>query len=203
MALEILGFPRSNFVRTVRMAVQEKGVAYELVPEFPHADAIKAIHPLGLIPAMRHDGFELCEAVAIIRYVDRVFEGPSLYPDDPKTAAKVDQWASIAAVSVDQLLLRNYVVEYLFHKDDDGKVVRTKIDIAVKRFPKMFAMIGSAVAPGYFGSNEFSVADCFLAPILAAAKMFPEGQEALANNADLSAYFARVSARDSFTSTAP
>ena len=30
--------------------------------------------------------------------------------------------------------MRNYVVEYAFHKDDDGNVVRTKIDRALKRF---------------------------------------------------------------------
>ena len=35
MTLEIIGFPRSNFVRTVRMVAHEKGVAYELDPAMP------------------------------------------------------------------------------------------------------------------------------------------------------------------------
>ena len=36
MGLEIVGFPRSNFVRAVRMVAEEKGVDYELVAEMPH-----------------------------------------------------------------------------------------------------------------------------------------------------------------------
>ena len=61
MTLEIIGFARSNFVRAVRMAAEEKGIAYELLAELPHSDAVKAINPTGKIPAMRHDGFELSE----------------------------------------------------------------------------------------------------------------------------------------------
>ena len=203
MALQIIGFPRSNFVRTVRMAAHEKGVEYELLAEFPHSDAVKAVHPLGLIPAMRHDDFELCEAMAIIRYIDRSFDGPDLFPAEAKVAAKVDQWTSIAASSVDQLLLRNYVVEYMFHKDDDGNVVRDKIDVAIKRFPKMFRMLNAALVDGYLGSTEFSIADCFLAPILAATQLFPEGQQAVTDHANVAAYCERISARECFVVTAP
>ncbi|MBT6588433.1 MAG: glutathione S-transferase, partial [Rhodospirillaceae bacterium] len=42
MALEIIGFPRSNFVRTVRMVAEEKGVPYEHIAAMPHSDEVKA-----------------------------------------------------------------------------------------------------------------------------------------------------------------
>ena len=99
--------------------------------------------------------------------------------------------------------MRNYVVEYVFHKDEDGQVVRTKIDRAIKRFPRMMAMLESAVADGYLGSSEFSMADCFLMPILNATQLFPEGQEAVAGSPALKAYFDKVAERDSFKNTAP
>ena len=35
MSLEIIGFPRSNFVRAVRMAAHEKGVDYALAEARP------------------------------------------------------------------------------------------------------------------------------------------------------------------------
>lgn len=203
MTLQIIGIPRSNFVRAVRMCAEEKGVAYEHVSAMPHSDEVKAINPQGQIPVMRHDGLALCESQAIARYIDTAFDGPPLVPTDPKAAAPVNRWVAATATGVDQLIMRNYVVEYAFHKDENGNVVRTKIDRAIKRFPRMFGMLENAVAPGYLGSSEFSMADCFLVPILNAARNFPEGKEAFEASEPLTAYFDRVAARDSFKNTAP
>ena len=202
MSLQILGYPRSNFVRTARMAAHEKGVEYELVKAMPQSDEIKAVHPMGQIPALRHGDFELCEAIAIVRYIDAAFDGPALFPANAQACATVNQWCSIVATGVDQLLLRNYVVPYAFHRDADGNVVRDKIDVAIKRFPKMFAMLNTAVADGYVGGDAFNMADCFLMPMLAAVQNFPEGKEALASQPALSDYFGRVSERPSFVATA-
>ena len=202
MTLEIVGFAHSNFVRAVRMVAEEKGVAYDLVAELPHSDAVKALNPTGKIPAMRHDGFELSESQAIAQYIDEVFDGSKLIPADPKAAATVRRWMAFAAVEVDQLLMRNYVVEYAFNKDKEGNVVRTKIDPALKRFPKMFRMLEAAVAGGYFGGSEFSMADCFIAPILNATSNFPEGKEAIAGSPGVVAYFAKMQERASFKATA-
>lgn len=202
MTLEIIGFPRSNFVRAVRMVAEEKGVAYDLLPEVPHSDVMKELNPTGKIPAMRHDGLEIAESLAIARYIDDVFGGPRMTPADPKAAAKANQWTAFAATEVDQLLMRNYVVEYAFHKDEDGNVVRTKIDKAIKRFPRMFAMLESAVADGYFGTDAFSMADCFVMPILNATNNFEEGKDAIAGSPGLNDYFTRMQDRPSFKDTA-
>ena len=196
MNLEIIGTPRSNFVRTVRMAAREKGVAYTLSPAMVHSREVKAINPLGLVPAIRHDGLELAESQAIARYIDTAFNGPPLVPLDPRAAAPVNQWVSMVAASVDQLLMRRYVVEYAFHKDDDGNVVRDVIDKSVKRFPKMFTMLDNAVAGGFLGGDSFSMADCFLMPILASTRH-------LTQSTALNAYFERLSQRPSFLQTAP
>ena len=203
MTLEIIGAARSNFVRAVRMVANEKDVAYEHVSAMPHSDEVKAINPLGLIPVARHNGLELAESQAIARYIDTEFDGPALIPTEPQAAARTNQWIAATTTSVDQLLMRRYVVEYAFHKDDDGNVVRTEIDKALKRFPRMFAMLEEAVAPGYLGSANFTMADCFLAPILAAVQRFPEGQEAVQNSAGLTDYFGRIAERPSFAETAP
>lgn len=203
MGLEIIGFGRSNFVRSVRMVAEEKGVPYELLSEFPHSDIVKSLNPTGKIPAMRHDGLEISESLAIARYIDDAFEGPKMAPEDPKAAAHVNRWTAFAATEVDQLLMRNYVVEYAFHKDDDGNVVRTKIDKAIKRFPKMFAMLEEAASEGCFGTASFSMADCFIMPILNATNMFEEGKGAIANSPKLNAYFTKMQDRESFKATMP
>ena len=82
MTLEIIGFPRSNFVRTVRMVAEEKGVPYEHLAELPHSDLVKSLHPMGQIPAMRHEGLELFESMAIARYIDTCLLYTSPSPRD-------------------------------------------------------------------------------------------------------------------------
>lgn len=203
MTLEIIGFARSNFVRTVRMAAEEKGVPYTLVPELPHSDLVKSLNPTGKIPAIRHDGFVLTESLAIAEYLDAAFDGPKLIPADLKAAANVRRWMAFAATEADQLLMRNYVVEYMFHKDGDGNVIRDKIDAAVKRMPRLFRTLEAAVAGGFLGGSAFSMADCFIAPILNATSLFAEGKEAIAGSPGVAAYFAKMQARPSFVATAP
>ena len=126
-----------------------------------------------------------------------------LISENADKAARVGQWVSIAAAEIDQLLIRDYVVEYAFHKDEDGNVVRTKIDKALPRFPKMFEMIETAVSNGYFGINSFSMVDCFVTPILTATNMWPEGEEATLNSIPIRDYLSQMSERQNFKNTVP
>ena len=89
----LFGEPYSVYVRAVRLALEEKNVAYELVP----VDIFKprgpppehyARHPFGKIPAFEHAGFRLYEAGAITRYVDEAFPGPRLQPEHPRARAR-------------------------------------------------------------------------------------------------------------------
>ena len=202
MELQIIGFPLSNFTRAVCMVAQEKGVPYENIPATPHSDEVKALNPLGQIPAMRHDGLELVESTAIARYIDTAFEGPALIPTDPREAAPVNRWIGTVSSAVDQMIMRRYVVEYAFHKDENGTVVRDVIDKTVRRLPKMFAFLDEAVNSGYLVGDSFTMADCFLTPILASAQKYPEAQENMANSPNLQSYFGAMSERDSFKNTA-
>ena len=138
-----------------------------------------------------------------MRYLDSAFEGPKLIPDEPAAAARIGQWMSIASTAVDQLFIRRYEIEYRFHKDDDGNVVRDEIDKAVPRFPRMFGKLENALAGGYFGGDAFSAADCFLVPILAAVQNFPKGKEHFEASEAVQSYFASIAERPSFAATAP
>src|SRR5260370_12951838 len=96
----VFGAPYSVYVRAVRLALEEKGIAYELVPvdifapSGPPADHMER-HAFGKIPAFEHEGFRLYEAGAITRYVDEVFPGPALQPDEPRNHARMNQIISI------------------------------------------------------------------------------------------------------------
>ena len=90
-----------------------------------------------------------------------------------------------------------------FNKDKDGNVVRDEIDKAVKGFPKVFGILDEAVKSGFYGSDSFSMADCFLLPILNSVQRYPEGKDAVESAAHVSAYFNAHSERSSFVETTP
>src|SRR3984893_14320083 len=50
--LEISGIALSNYVRSVRMLCEEKGVAYKLNPARPQTPEVATIHPAGQVPCM-------------------------------------------------------------------------------------------------------------------------------------------------------
>ena len=69
----LYGAAYSVYVRAARLALAEKGVAYELVEIDIYGaapDWYARLHPFRRIPAFAHDGFVLYEAAAILRYVD-------------------------------------------------------------------------------------------------------------------------------------
>ncbi len=86
------GFNISPFVFTVFVALEEKRLPFrlELVklhqkesrrPEF------KQRWPLGKVPALEHDGFQLSESLAIVEYLEDAFPSPRLLPADVRERA--------------------------------------------------------------------------------------------------------------------
>ena len=125
--LEIIGAPQSTFVRSVRIACEEKGVPYRLTPARPHSPEVDAIHPLGKIPVMKHGTFALFESRAIVAYVDRAFPGPRLFPDDARECALIEQWVSIANTAIIPKA-NAYLQGYFFSRAADGRPDRGAIE---------------------------------------------------------------------------
>jgi glutathione S-transferase len=200
---EIIGIPQSNFVRTVRIACEEKGVNYTLTPARPHAPEVNAIHPLGKVPAFRHDAVELCESKAIATYIDTAFPGPALMPRDPAGAARCEQWISLVNTAIDPVLMRQYLGAYFFSGLPDGAPDRARIEAALPKMREMFALLDKELASRpYLAGENFTLADAFLLPIIDYMRM-PESQEMLAASPHVQAWFDRVMARPSAKATTP
>jgi glutathione S-transferase len=202
--LQIIGAPASNFVRVVRIACAEKGVAYTLDPALPQTPEIKALHPFGKIPAMRHGAFTLCESRAICLYIERTFAGPALMPDDPAAAARVEQWISIVNTHVDPALMRRYLRAYFFPDTADGSPDRKAIDAVLPEMRTQFAVLDESVAQtGHLAGGTFTLADINLLPILFYMTKMPESRELLAQARHLKAYYERHAERPSVKQTLP
>jgi glutathione S-transferase len=202
--VEIIGVPQSNFVWVVRMVCEEKGVPYDLTPARPHSTEVDAIHPFGKIPAMRHGDVSLCESKAIATYIDRSFNGPKVIPDDPRGAAETEKWISLINTQIDPIMVRQYLLNYVFPKTVDGTPDRKVIDAALPAMQNQINVLDRAVSTsGHLAGHGFTLADIDLLPILYYLQKYPEG-EAMVNGAkNLVAYFAKHSERPCYRATIP
>jgi glutathione S-transferase len=202
--LEIIGVPQSNFVWVVRMVCEEKGVSYDLSPAPPHSTEVDALHPFGKIPVMRHGDVELCESKAIATYIDRAFDGPKLIPEDPRSAAETEKWVSLINTHIDPIMVRQYVLHWVFPKGADGQPDRKAIDAALPPMQDQIDVLDRAVrASGHLAGNTFTLADIDLLPILYYVQKFPEGDAMVKGAKNLAEYFAKHSERACFKVTIP
>ena len=84
---EIIGSTRSTYTRVVRMVCEEKGIDYRLTEAPLQAPEIRAIHPFGKMPVLRHGDLALCESKAIATWLDRSFPAPFVFPPEPRLSA--------------------------------------------------------------------------------------------------------------------
>lgn len=201
--LELIGVPFSNYVRSIRMLCEEKGVGYKLTPSRPHTPEVNAIHPAGQIPVLRHGDIALFESKAIATYIDKAFPGTRFIPEDPLGAAKVEQWVSYGNVKVDRWIIREFVVPQAFFDKAKGPDM-AKVNAAVPEIEKCCAALDAVVAKSpYLASDKLSFADMNVLPMLMTMQAYPLGREIAPKFKALAAYTARLAERPSYKNTAP
>jgi glutathione S-transferase len=203
--LLLYGGPHSSFVRTTRMALSERDVAYTLMPCRPgHVDG-DARHPFGKIPFMRHGDFILAESIAIIRFAEREFpSAPSLWPSDARRAALCDQWVSAISDSVVQRIGFGICFARLAAPVLGFPVDETAVAKAVARLPETLAELERPLKrQPYLTGDTMTVADLYLVPVLYYLGMTKEGQDALPAYPGIAAWQARMAQRPSVQDTVP
>lgn len=197
--LIIYGYPTSTFVRTVRMACIEKGVACVVDPfesfEF-RSDTHRELHPFAKMPVMRHDDVVLYETLAICQYIDDVFEGPALVPDKLLDRCRMLQWVSAINDSVYQQLVRRWILPVIRYAELDDQTRLQRRNAA----RDLLGVLNNACGDGdYLVGAGPTLADLFLAPILAYTVQLDEGILGGLNN--IGKLWAETSSRPSFADT--
>jgi glutathione S-transferase len=201
---EIIGSERSSYTRIVRMVCEEKGIAYDLTETLLGAAEIRALHPFGKMPILRHGDLVLCESKAIATYLDRAFDGPQLIPSELRLAALTEQWVSLINTAIDPLLVRRYLLAYAVPKTADGKPDRALIEALLPEVRAQLALLDDAVAAtNHLVGDHFTLADVYLLPILHYLKLLPESGPMLAPSTALDRYLQTHAARPSYIRTVP
>lgn len=204
---QLLGANYSVYVRIARLALIEKGVAYDPVEIDifgAHAEdaAYLKLHPFKRIPTLRHGDFTLYETAAITRYVDEAFPGPALQPGDAQTRARMTQMIGV----MDNYLYRPLVWGLYVALDDAAKVGKPA-DAAALGKAMMLARqalkaVNDLIGDGpWLAGNALSLADLHLLPMLAYGRVTAEGKALLAEQVRLQRWWDEMKQRPSVTTT--
>lgn len=98
MPIKLVSFKLCPFVQRAVIALEEKGVDYELeyIELDNPPDWFKQRSPLGKVPLMLVDDNVLFESAVILEYLDEVYL-PSLHPKDPLQRARHRAWIEYAS----------------------------------------------------------------------------------------------------------
>ena len=185
-SIKLWGFNNSTYVRTVKMLLAEKGVTdIEQVPVNVLAGEPKtpehlARHPFGKVPVVDVDGFRIIETPAIAAYLDAVLPGPRLIPAEPKAMARAAMTVSIIDSYGYGPLVGGVVAYHLFPDFVGGK----NDDMHHKGLADGKLVIGEIMkikgSDRFIAGPEVSLADLYLAPIVAYVVLTPHKDEFLA-----------------------
>jgi glutathione S-transferase len=203
----VYGPAGSTYVWSARLALAEKGVAHDLI-DVPFDDQRKEPHlsrqPFAKVPAFEHDGFQLYETQAILRYIDEGFPASPLQPTDLHQFSRMNQiigiidaygWPSIAAG-----ILVNRVLAPRF----GWPVDEAAVEKALPRARLVLAEIARLQGEQPFLAGErISLADLIAVPLLYFFSLVPDGKAPFADHPSLLAWIRRMEQRQSFQVTKP
>ena len=195
--IKIYGVPPSSFTRTVRLACHEKGIGYELVPTFP--GQLGALNPFQKIPAITHDDMTLYESTAILRYFDRTFAGPKLWPQDSRQAALCDQFVGAVCDSLVNSALR-YLANHFGFLPVPQEMADKYLAKAKEVVPVFDRRLGQS---RYLVGDSVTAADLFLAPIAFNFPTVPGLKEIGEASPNIDRWMREMSARPSMQATMP
>ena len=196
----VYGALLSPFVRKVCVALEEKGLPYELKMARPRdndADFLKA-SPFGKIPALVDGDYALADSSAILAYVDAAYPAHPLIPADPKARGRAvwfDEYAdTILGAATLKVLFHRYVGPLVFKKPGDPAIAAQGLAELEPAFAYLEAQIP---AQGWLLGEDFTLADIAVAAMLRSlhyAEASPDPQRYPV----ISAWYERVSARPSW-----
>ena len=197
----------STYVRSARLAFEEKGVAYELdhfdfMEGFPPEQ--QARRPFNRMPALTRGDFTLYETVAIGRYADEAFDGPSLQPGDTQGRAHMMQICSLLdcyayGPAIDKIVIER-LVSPMLDRDPDEAVIAAAVPEAEKANGVLESFLAGRL---FLVGDALSLADLHLAPNYAYFLMTPEGEAITRKAPNLRRWWDNIKGRDAMMRTRP
>ncbi|WP_338849842.1 glutathione S-transferase [Massilia sp. W12] len=192
--LQLHGFSVSNYYSKVKLALLEKGVAFEEVLVWPYGDAeVLQSSPLGKIPFLKTEHGALCESQVIADYIEAAYPQPPLMPADPFAAAKLRELITFMEWHL-EIVARELIPATFFGAGTTDEV-KERVKKTLQKNIAAFARLPKA-SP-WLGGEQFTLADCAAAvhfPLISAICKIQFGEDLLAP-LQLDDYLTRLAGR--------
>jgi len=179
--------PLDHFSHRVRIVMAEKGILHEIESvdlSDPQPEFIE-LSPYQKLPTVADRDLTLFGSQVIMEYLDERFPHPPLMPVDPVARANVRQM--ITRIDFDWSKRMEEIEQ---GSDKVANQARAALSEGITMLAPLFAQ------QPYFMSEEFSLVDCSLAPILWRLKSLNVRLPTIADG--VTAYAERIFERDSF-----
>ena len=160
----------SPFARKVRLALEHKGLAYEVTDGLSRANraALEAVNGRVEVPAIAHDGVIVVNSSDILAYLDRAFPERPLYPASPAGWARARAWERCSDTTVGAILID---ISYWVWADRSDVIPPGLLDAARRDLAEVYTALERDLAQGEYVCGELSAADLALFPQLTGAKL--------------------------------
>jgi glutathione S-transferase len=198
--LKLCGFHLSNYHNKVRIALLEKGVAFEEDPACAPSqkDEFLSRSPLGKVPFLELEGGRrLAESEVIAEYLDEAYPQKPLLPRDPFERAKVRELIAFMELHVELVARRLY--GEVFFKRKASEEVRQSVDKDLTKGIRAFKAL--ARFEPYIAGKELTLADCAAfvhLPLVSLATKHGFGRDYLDEIPQLKAYLRMLGERPAF-----
>ncbi len=198
---KVYGVALSPFVRKVRVALAEKGIAYEQDPVIPVnvSAEYRKKSPLGKIPAFEDGDRTLADSSVICAYLDRVHPNPALYPADSYDYARAlwfEEYGDGGLVPVigPKIFFQKVVGPMFFQQKTDEAVVKKALE---EELPPMFDYLESQTDGPFMVGKHLTVGDIGLTSPFVNLRLAGHGVDSK-RWPKLAAYIDRMFSRPSF-----
>jgi glutathione S-transferase len=164
--IKVYGVHGSPFVRKVFIALDIKGIPYEIIPQMPFSgdQEYLKINPLGKIPTLVDGDLTLGDSKVICRYLENAYPETALYPQDTAERAMADWYEDLCGGAVAEMaagiFFQRFMRPFAFKQEPDEVLVANIID---KRLPPMLDYLESQLPAEGWVFGDFSMADLSIA----------------------------------------
>jgi glutathione S-transferase len=199
--LKLCGFRISNYHNKVRIALLEKGVAFEedagCTPS--QKDEFLARSPIGKVPFLElGDGRRLCESEVIAEYLEEAYPQKPLLPKDPFERAKVRELVKFIELHM-ELVARRLYGQVFFKRGNVSDEMRQAVEKDLAKGVRAFKTL--VKFDPYIAGRELTLADCAAfvhLPLVSLATKHGLGRDFLEDVPKLKPYLRMLGERPAF-----
>ena len=177
--LTLCGFAASNYYNKVKLALLEKGVAFEEELAWVGGTDRNA-SPLGKVPYLLTEQGAISESTVLLEYIEDQFPAQPLMPTDAFQKAKVRELLRYIELHL-ELVARNLYPEAFF----GGKVSDSAKEKTGQQLQKNVAAFAQLVKfSPFIAGDQFTLADCAAVvhlPLVSSATKIIYGRDCLAD----------------------